>query len=575
MAAEIIMPKAGMAMEEGTVVQWYKEIGDPIEQGEAVLEILTDKVNMDVEAEASGVLLAKLAEEGTVLPVFTVIGYIGAEGEKVPEAQAAAPAAPAAPVAKEETPKKAAPAAKEAVDSDAFDVIVLGGGPAGYVAAIKAAQLGGKIAIVEKIRVGGTCLNRGCIPTKTYVKNAEILEHVAHAKNRGILFADSAFDLDMDKIVGYKDDVVKTLTSGVAGLLTSYGVKQYNDLGVITKDKKVRLASGEELEGKKIIWAGGSQVAQIPIPGIDHERVLTSDTILDLKEVPESMIVIGGGVIGCEMAEIFNAYGTKVTIVELADELLPMMEVEISKALRAQFEKKGVTVLTGRKVEEFEGEADKVTVTIDGGEALVGERALVSIGRVPDLSGLGDLELEMNRGRVVVDDKMETSIKGIYAPGDINGRHMLAHAAFKMGEVAAANAMGHDEVVDLSIVPSAVYLLPEIGAVGLTEAEAKKKYGEVLVGKFPFAGNGRALASGETVGMIKVIVEPKYYELVGAHIYGPCAAEMINEAAALMAAEVPADIIADTIHGHPTYSEAFMEACADALKRCIHLPKKA
>ncbi len=575
MAAEIIMPKAGMAMEEGTVVQWYKEIGDPIEQGEAVLEILTDKVNMDVEAEASGVLLAKLAEEGTVLPVFTVIGYIGAEGEKVPEAQAAAPAAPAAPVAKEETPKKAAPAAKEAVDSDAFDVIVLGGGPAGYVAAIKAAQLGGKIAIVEKIRVGGTCLNRGCIPTKTYVKNAEILEHVAHAKNRGILFANSAFDLDMDKIVGYKDDVVKTLTSGVAGLLTSYGVKQYNDLGVITKDKKVRLASGEELEGKKIIWAGGSQVAQIPIPGIDHERVLTSDTILDLKEVPESMIVIGGGVIGCEMAEIFNAYGTKVTIVELADELLPMMEVEISKALRAQFEKKGVTVLTGRKVEEFEGEADKVTVTIDGGEALVGERALVSIGRVPDLSGLGDLELEMNRGRVVVDDKMETSIKGIYAPGDINGRHMLAHAAFKMGEVAAANAMGHDEVVDLSIVPSAVYLLPEIGAVGLTEAEAKKKYGEVLVGKFPFAGNGRALASGETVGMIKVIVEPKYYELVGAHIYGPCAAEMINEAAALMAAEVPADIIADTIHGHPTYSEAFMEACADALKRCIHLPKKA
>lgn len=571
MAAEIIMPKAGMAMEEGTVVQWYKEIGDPIEQGEAVLEILTDKVNMDVEAEASGVLLAKLAEEGTVLPVFTVIGYIGAEGEEVPAAQVSAPAAPAAQAA----PEKAAPAVKEAVASDAFDVIVLGGGPAGYVAAIKAAQLGGKIAIVEKIRVGGTCLNRGCIPTKTYVKNAEILEHVAHAKNRGIMFADSAFDLDMDKIVGYKDDVVKTLTSGVAGLLTSYGVKQYNDLGMITKDKKVRLASGEELEGKKIIWAGGSQVAQIPIPGIDHERVLTSDTILDLKEVPESMIVIGGGVIGCEMAEIFNAYGTKVTIVELADELLPMMEVEISKALRAQFEKKGVTVLTGRKVEKFEGEADKVTVTIDGGEALVGERALVSIGRVPDLSGLGELELEMNRGRVVVDDKMETSIEGIYAPGDINGRHMLAHAAFKMGEVAAANAMGHDETVDLSIVPSAVYLLPEIGAVGLTEAEAKKKYGEVLVGKFPFAGNGRALASGELVGMIKVIVEPKYYELVGAHIYGPCAAEMINEAAALMAAEVPADIIADTIHGHPTYSEAFMEACADALKRCIHLPKKA
>jgi dihydrolipoamide dehydrogenase len=569
MAAEIIMPKAGMAMDEGTIVRWYKEIGDPIEQGEAVLEILTDKVNMDVEAEASGVLLVQLAKEGDVLPVFTVIGYIGAQGEVAPEASTATgSAAPEAQAEKVET-------SKEAIASDTYDVVVLGGGPAGYVAAIKAAQLGGKVALVEKIRVGGTCLNRGCIPTKTYVKNAEILEHAKHAASRGILFNDANFELDMEKIVGYKDQVVNTLTSGVAGLLTSYGVKQYNELGHITADKKVRLASGEELETKKIIWAGGSKVAQIPIPGIDHERVLTSDTILDLKEVPESLVVIGGGVIGCEMAEIFNAYGTKVTIVELADELLPMMELEISQALRMQFTKKGITILTGRKVEKFDGQVDNVTVTIDGGDTVVGERALVSIGRVPDLSGLGDLELEMNRGRVVVDDKMETSVKGIYAPGDINGRHMLAHAAFKMGEVAAANAMGHAELVDLSIVPSAVYLLPEIGSVGLTEAEAKKKYGEVLVGKFPFAGNGRALASGETVGMIKVIVEPKYFELVGTHIYGPAAAEMINEAAALMAAEVPADIIADTIHGHPTYSEAFMEACADALKRCIHLPKKA
>ncbi|BES64602.1 dihydrolipoyl dehydrogenase [Gottschalkiaceae bacterium SANA] len=571
MAAEIIMPKAGMAMDEGTIVRWYKEIGDPIEQGEAVLEILTDKVNMDVEAEASGVLLVQLAKEGDVLPVFTVIGFIGAEGEEVSAAQAAVSAAPAVSKKDQAEPE----ANQEAVASDAYDVVVLGGGPAGYVAAIKAAQLGGKVALVEKIRVGGTCLNRGCIPTKTYVKNAEILEHAKHAASRGILFNDASFELDMEKIVGYKDQVVNTLTSGVAGLLTSYGVDQYNELGLITADKKVRLASGQELETKKIIWAGGSKVAQIPIPGIDHERVLTSDTILDLKEVPESLVVIGGGVIGCEMAEIFNAYGTKVTIVELADELLPMMELEISQALRTQFTKKGITILTGRKVEKFEGQADKVTVTIDGGDTIIGERALVSIGRVPDLSGLGELDLEMNRERVVVDDKMETSVKGIYAPGDINGRHMLAHAAFKMGEVAAANAMGHAELVDLSIVPSAVYLLPEIGSVGLTEAEAKKKYGEVLVGKFPFSGNGRALASGETVGMIKVIVEPKYFELIGTHIYGPAAAEMINEAAALMAAEVPADIIADTIHGHPTYSEAFMEACADALKRCIHLPKKA
>jgi dihydrolipoamide dehydrogenase len=564
MATAIIMPKAGMAMEEGTIVKWLKKEGETVEQGEPILEILTDKVNMEVEAQVTGTLISILKTEGAVVPVTQIIGYLGAADEKAP-VPAEKPEAKAVPARHVGT---SLPAEEE---GDRYDVVVIGGGPAGYVAAIKASQLGGKVALVEKDVVGGTCLNRGCIPAKTYLKNAEVLETIHHADQRGILLESTAYKLDMEKIVAGKNEVVKTLTGGVAGLLKSYGVKTYQGTGRITKDRKVSVDGKELLETKKIILAGGSRPSRLNLPGMESRLVMTSDEILDLKEIPEHLVIIGGGVIGVELATVFRAYGSKVTIIEMESRLVPFMDQEISAEMERYAKEKEFHLMLGTRLEKIEEKDGKLLIHTDKGQ-LPADRALLSIGRVADLSAISDIELAMERGKVKVNDRLETSAAGIYAAGDINGRLMLAHAAFKMGEVAASNAMGHDEKIKLDYTPSCVYTMPEVGSVGLTEEAAGKKY-EIAVGRFSFGANGRALASGFRTGFVKVIVDKKYGEILGVHIVGPAAAEMINEAAALMSMEVTAYEVSEIIHGHPTFSEAFMEAVADSLNRCIHKPK--
>ena len=566
MATEIIMPKAGMAMEKGTVVKWLKNEGDKVEKGEVILEILTDKVNMEVEAEVGGTLLKILAHEGEELPVFTTIGYIGEEGEEIQVEEAKKEAKT------EEKPEKGVKYTEDK-KGHGYDVIVIGGGPAGYVAAIKAAQLGGKVALVEKDIVGGTCLNRGCIPTKTYLKNAETIETIKYSNNRGIILENLKIKIDMKKVVDEKNKVVKTLTTGVMGLLKSYGVTTYNGVGKITKDKKVAVDDSQTIEGRKIILAGGSKVAKINIPGIESPLVLTSNEILDLKEIPKSLAIIGGGVIGVELATVFNSYGSEVMIIEMQDRIVPPMDKDISKELAKNLEGKGIKILTSSGVERIEEKNNKLKIHLQNNKSIEADKALLSIGRVPDLDGIGDISFQMERGKVKVNEYMETSTEGIYAPGDINGLNMLAHAAFKMGEVAAANAMGEKEKANLSNVPSCIYTLPEVGSVGLTEEQAREKH-DISIGKFNFGANGRALASGEGIGFVKVIVDKKYGEILGVHIIGPAAAEMINEAAALMEMEITVNEAAKIIHGHPTFSEAFMEACGDALRCSIHLPKK-
>lgn len=453
-----------------------------------------------------------------------------------------------------------------------YDVAVIGGGPAGYVAAIKAAQEGAKTVLFEKDVLGGTCLNRGCIPTKTYVKTAEVIDSAKAASERGVNFADLNFSVDMKKAVESKNKVVKTLTSGVGALLKSNGVDVFYGDAKIKADRKI--ACGDAVyEAKDIIIASGSSTFKPPIPGIDSKYCITSDEILDIDFVPEKLVVVGGGVIGLELSMTFASFGSDVTIVELAPRVVPNLDEDVSAEVAKHAAAKGIKVLTGVKVESFEEKGEKVFVNVSTGEKLEADIALISIGRMPVVGDICEMKLEMNRRFIKTDDFLETSQPGIYAIGDCNGKLMLAHAGSKMGEVAVHNIMHGKKRLDLESIPSCVYTSPEIGCVGLTEAAAKEK-GEFNKGVFPFSANGRALASGEATGFVKLLSDKETGRILGCHIVGPGACEIINEVACLMEAEVTVNELAETTHAHPTFSEAIMEAAGACLGKCVHMPAR-
>ncbi|ULB35887.1 dihydrolipoyl dehydrogenase [Proteiniphilum propionicum] len=567
MAFEIIMPKAGIDMTEGQIVKWFKKEGDPVTEGEIILEIMTDKTSMELEAEASGILLKIVHREGETVPVTEVIGYIGHENEQV---------ATLMPEIIEDTGAVESEEDKRMIRlEDNYHVAVIGGGPAGYVAAIKAAQLGARVAIVEKGTFGGTCLNLGCIPSKAYLKNAEIIEHIRTASSRGIIIDSSQIRIDMEKVLEFKNSVVRKLTSGVETLLKTNGVDIYRGVGKINRNKNVVVNDTQIIKADKIILAGGSKVSKINIPGIDSDKVLTSDDLLDIREVPETLAVIGGGVIGAEMGLSFSGLGSKVIIIEMMDQIVPIFDDDVTAELTRVVKKKGIQVITSARITEIVDMGDKLEIRIDGKEPVIADKALLAIGRVPDLDGIGEVNLETERGKIKVDKYMETSVKGIYAPGDVNGIKMLAHVAFRMGEVAAENAVkGNRRTIKLLSAPSVVYTLPEVAMVGLTEQQAREKYDDIRIGRFNFSANGRALASSEAVGFVKVVADNRYGEVLGVHIIGPSAAELITQASLIMEMEITVDEVVKTIYGHPTYSEAIFEAFADVLGEAVHIPKK-
>lgn len=458
-----------------------------------------------------------------------------------------------------------------------YDVIVLGGGSGGYVAAIRAAQLGGKVAIVEKDKFGGTCLNRGCIPTKTFVKSAEIIHNVKSAEIRGITAGIT--EINMEKMLNMKNMVVQQLSDGVRSLLKANGVRMYEGVGTVADNETIVIDNEDRettLKYNKLIIATGSENFIPSIPGID-DGIMTSTELLNMAEIPKSLVIIGGGVIGCEFATIYEALGTEVTIVELMPRLISNMDEDLSKQLEKSLKKKKVKVLTNHGVQSLEKtdvgykvcmSNKKTSETVE----IMTEKVLVSVGRRPNLMGLENLNLEKNRNYILVDEHLKTSADNIYAIGDITGTIQLAHVASAQGMVAAENSMGGNKTCPLNVVPGCIYTLPGIGSVGMTETEAREKIGDILVGKFPVAALGKALAMGESEGSYKIIADAKTKKVLGVHIFGAGATDLIMEAAVVMQAEGTLEMITETIHAHPTMAEGLMEVAHAAEGLCIHMP---
>jgi len=463
-----------------------------------------------------------------------------------------------------------------------YDVAVIGAGPGGYVAAIRAAQLGAKTAIVEKQYLGGTCLNVGCIPSKAMLHIAETLHNMESLGDLGIQLQQPP-TFDMSKGVAFKDKVVKRMTNGVGALMKGNNVDVFDGLATIDASRTVTVAmndsSQQQFSADKIILATGSVPLMPPFPGIDGHNVINSDTCWNLPKVPESIICVGGGVIGIELACMFNALGSKVTIVEMLPTILAPVDDEVRKLLVRIFNRRNITIATDTKVEAIEddGEMKKVIAATDKGQqSFSGEYVLIAVSRMANTWGLEHLMeqgLDNDRGRVRVNEKMETNLPGIYAVGDLVHGAGLAHVASMEGEVAADNAMGHDAKMDYNVVPNPIFTFPEIAFVGLTEAQAHEKNPEVRVERFPWSANGKAVAMSETDGFVKVIIG-KYDEILGAHIIGPDATNLISEYSVAMRGELTADEIIETIHPHPTLSEGLREAVLAAEGRPVHIPPK-
>lgn len=457
---------------------------------------------------------------------------------------------------------------------DKFDLVVLGGGPGGYVAAIRAAQLGLQVAVVEEREMGGTCLNRGCIPTKALLHAAELYHTVKTCAEFGIETDGVSFDYA--KIAGKKDRVVKQLRAGVDALVKSNGVEIVRGRGVI-KDRHtiaVSAQQGQTLRTEKIIIATGSRPLKPPLPGLDGPRVFDSDGVLNLTACPAQPLIIGGGVIGVELATIFSSLGKEVTIIEMMDALLPGIDAEVSALLGQTLERRGVKIHTGSRVRSVQGEERVVCTFEKGGKELQasGDMVIVAVGRRPNSENIGleQVGIRTEKGFIKVNARLETPVEGIYAVGDVTGKVMLAHVASAQGLIAAANAAGQSCTIDYGTVPSCIYTTPEIAAAGLTEAEAAARGYKIKTGKFPLSANGKSVLMDAKEGFAKIIADSETGEILGAHIISPRATELIGEICVAMKLESTIAEVASAMHPHPTVSEIIMEAAHDVEKMCVH-----
>ena len=456
-----------------------------------------------------------------------------------------------------------------------YDVIVIGGGPGGYVAAIRAAQLGLQTGLVEKEeQLGGVCLNWGCIPTKALLKNAEVLAYVKDAAKWGLAYDN--LRVDWGAAVSRSRQVVKRLTTGVAGLMKKNKIDVFHDVATVSAADTVELKGGQKLKTKNIIVATGSSANTFGYT-VDGERIITSTEAVVIKEIPKNILIMGAGAVGTEFASIFRTYGSEVTVIEMLSHVLPPEDEEIAELLAKEFAKQGIKLMTSTKVEQITPHAKGVTVRVSGpagAQSLEGDLILMAAGRSPNGK---DLELEklgvkLERGFVVSDGYSRTNVPGIYAIGDVTKPPLLAHKAMREGEIAAEMIAGKEpQPLDLNMIPHPTYCTPQVASIGLTEAQAKEKGLSYKIGRFPYRAIGKALAIAEFDGFVKLVVDAKYGEILGAHIIGADATEGIHEIGLAKSAELTPAEVSHAIHAHPTLAEAMGEAALAVDGLAIHI----
>ncbi|MFK7926764.1 MAG: dihydrolipoyl dehydrogenase [Myxococcota bacterium] len=458
-----------------------------------------------------------------------------------------------------------------------FDLIVIGAGPGGYPAAIRGAQLGLNVACVEKELLGGVCLNWGCIPSKALLKTAELAHKMRAASDYGLSVGE--VEVDFAKVIARSRKVSKRFNKGVGGLFKKYGVNKVAGTATITAAGEVQVTTAdgetETLTAKNIIVATGARARVFPGIEVDGERVMTYRTAIVDTEQPKRLVVLGAGAIGMEFAYFHNAMGTHVTVVEGQDEILPIEDHEMGKEVRRNLAKKGIEFKLGQFVETVTRDGEEVVVTLKGGDTLRADKCLVALGVSPNSEGLGleALGVSLERGFIAVDASYQTSVPGVFAVGDVcNLGPALAHTATAQAHVCVERIAGHHATdVDYGNMPSCTYCIPQVASVGLTERAAKEQGHRFKVGKFPFMANGKAQGAGSPEGFVKVLIDEEYGEILGAHIVGSDATEMIADFVMARSAEATAELFLNTVHAHPTNGEAMLEAVANAMGVSVHI----
>ncbi len=560
---QIILNKLSGEDKSAKVGKILVKVGQTIQESDGLFNAESAKGNFLVKSAYEGTIQNILIEEGHQVKIGDVIAEI--DGKKVDQNQGSANKGYSFGLAK---PRK---------EEIHCDVAVIGGGPGGYVSAIRAAQLGGSVVLIEKNKIGGTCLNSGCIPTKSFVKSAHLYDEIQRSAEFGIKVSQS--DLDLECIVSRKNEVVSSLSDGIRFLLDYWKIRliageaTVSKILISVKNSKIEAV----IKAKNIIIATGSSPAKLNIPGADLPVVLTNEEILNLKNIPASLTVIGGGVIGMEFAFIFNSFGSKVTVIEYMDDILFNFDEDIIEVVAEECRQRGIRLYTKAKVEEIamteDGQAI-TTFTRDEKHFVIGETVLMSVGRKPnlssvDLTALG-VDLNGKQNGIEVDEHMATSNEAIYAIGDITSKIQLAHVASHQGIVAAENCMGKTSVMDYTAIPSAVFLSPELGVVGLSEKEAKRIGIPYKVSKFPFSANGKALSQGEKKGFVKILYKEESHQILGAAVIGPGATDLISNFTDYIRHKTDYRTLSHLVFAHPTTAESVHEAILGITGEAIH-----